>query len=165
MRGVGMKKILTAAAILLMATPAAAEDAPVVLWFTDTLQDVSDKLANLCVDRQSAVVEQDERHVLCQKEVSGAQGVLAQALLGNSYSTSPIYNVRFSLLRDGDLVRVQASQWIELQMAMGQVRRTPLNNKKQRENIVSLLIAKGGSETRPSSTTSEPSAPATAVKP
>ncbi|MDX5984677.1 hypothetical protein [Sphingomonas echinoides] len=127
----------------------AADRGPVQVWFTGEPAEVSDKLANLCADRQAAVVEQDEHHVLCQREVSGAKGIFAQVLLGNSYSTSPQLNIRFALLRDRKSVRVQASQWIELQMAGGQTRRTPLNNREQEDQLLNLLVGLGADENAP----------------
>jgi hypothetical protein len=95
------------------------------------------------------VVEQDDRHLLCQREVSGGRGILAQALLGNSYSTEPQLMIRFAILRDGKSVRVQASQWVELQMAGGQTRRTPLDGRKQRLELENVLIAAGAHNVPP----------------
>ncbi|WP_052742584.1 hypothetical protein [Sphingomonas sp. Ag1] len=134
---------------LLLASPATAEG-PLTVWFKEEPSAVSDKLANLCADRNAAVVEQDDRHVLCQREVSGGKGILAQALLGNSYSTSPVLNVRFSILKDRGAARVQASQWVELQMAMGQTRRTPVDGRKADARLEQSLVAAGGHNVHPS---------------
>jgi hypothetical protein len=135
-------KLIGAALALLPAT-ASAENGPVVVWFQDEPQAVSDKLAILCADKNASVIEQDDRHVLCQREVSGGKGILAQAMLGNSSSTSPQLMIRFAVLRDRKSVRVQASQWVEIQMAGGQTRRTDLNSSKQRSELENTLIAAG----------------------
>jgi len=127
----------------------AAERPPTVVWFEKSLTDTSDVLANLCVDRSAAVVEQDDRHVVCQKEVRGLRGALAQALIGNSYSTSPVLIIRFSILRDGPFARVQASQWLETQMAFGQVRKAELNSAKQSSELMSVLLSTGAHNVRP----------------
>lgn len=147
-------KLAIGSLLLFSASAVSADDGPVVIWFSGEPADVSDKLALQCADRNAAVVEQDDRHVLCQREVSGGRGILAQALLGNSSSTSPKFNIRFSILRDRKAVRVQASQWIELQMAMGQVRRTELTGRKQRAELENVLVGIGGHNVHPDDLTS-----------
>ncbi len=137
------------AALALWAPPALAQAGPVTVWFTEQPQAVSDRLALLCADRNAAVIEQDERHVLCQREVTGGRGILAQAFIGNGSSTSPQLMIRFAILRDGKAARVQASQWVELQMAGGQTRRSDLNDRKQRASLEDLLTGAGGHNVPP----------------
>jgi hypothetical protein len=119
------------------------------MWFYESPPAVSDKLALLCSDRSASVVEQDDRHILCQRPVTGGKGILAQAMLGNSSSTSPQLMIRFSVLKDRNVSRVQASQWIEVQMAGGQVRRTDLNGRKQQEEMSNVLASVGGHDLPP----------------
>lgn len=138
-----MRWKLFLATLALMPATAQADTGPVTVWFTEDMQTVSDKLGILCADRNAAVVEQDDRHVLCQRAVSGGKGILAQTMLGNSSSTSPQLMIRFQILRDGKAARVQASQWIELQSAGGQTRRTELNGSKQRAELEDTLISAG----------------------
>jgi hypothetical protein len=142
-------RITLGGAALAIASPVAAQEGPVVVWFGDPPAAVSDKLAILCADTSASVVEQDDRHVLCQRQVTGGKGILAQALLGNSYSTSPQMMVRFQILRDGTAARVQASQWIELQMAGGQTRRNDLNDRKARASLEEALLNAGGHNAPP----------------
>ena len=146
-----MRHLMSAmgAAAMVSAGPALAETGPVTVWFDGEAPAVSDRLAILCADRNAAVVEQDDRHLLCQREVSGAKGIVAQAMLGNSYSTEPQLMIRFALLRDGKAIRVQASQWIELQMAGGQTRRTALDARKQRQELENVLIGAGAHNVPP----------------
>lgn len=143
---------LLAIAMPMLALPqsaTAADKGPVQVWFALSPSEVSDKLAILCADRNATVIEQDDRHVLCQREVGGGKGILAQVFLGNSSSTSPQLTIRFSILRDGKSVRVQASQWVELQMAGGQVRKMDLRNQKQDAQLQDLLIAQGAHNVPP----------------
>ena len=127
-----------------LASAASAQEGPVTVWFKMKSPDLSDKLAIICADKSASIVEQDDRHVLCQKEVTGGKGILAQALLGNSYSTTPQLMVRFTILKDGEFSRVQASQWIELQMAGGQTRQNEINGQKQRRALEDTLVNAGG---------------------
>lgn len=143
-------RLIIAALGALIAVPAAAQSGPVTVWFAEAGAAVSDKLAILCADRNAAVVEQDDRHVVCQREVKGGKGLLGQALLGNSYSTAPQLMIRFAILRDRDASRVQASQWVELQMAGGQTRRTDVDGKKNRADLENLLIGIGAHNVPPS---------------
>jgi hypothetical protein len=144
-----MRYLVAAVLAATFATPAIAQEGPVTVWFSDEPAAVSDKLALLCADRNATVIEQDDRHLVCQREVSGGKGILAQAMLGNSASTAPQLMIRFALLRDRKAVRVQASQWVELQMAGGQTRRTDLNNRKQRVELENVLIGAGAHNVPP----------------
>ncbi|MET4664941.1 hypothetical protein ABIC17_001851 [Sphingomonas sp. PvP056] len=144
-----MRFSIGCAVALCAAGSASAQSGPVTMWFYETPATVSDKLALLCSDRSASVVEQDERHLLCQRPVTGGKGILAQAVLGNSYSTSPQLMIRFAILKDRSASRVQASQWIEVQMASGQVRRTELNDRKQREELGNVLAAAGAHDLPP----------------
>lgn len=152
-----MKLNVALLALVAIAAPAAAQDGPVVVWFAEPAAEVSDKLAILCADRNATVIEQDDRHVLCQREVSGARSVLGQALLGGSSATPPQLMVRFSILRDGQASRVQASQYVELQMAGGQTRRTDLKDRKQRVQLEETLITAGGHNAPPDELAAPPS--------
>ena len=151
-----MRLTILAASLLVAAQSAAAESGPLMVWFDGTASSTSDKLAILCADRGAAVVEQDDRHVLCQREISGGKGVLAQALLGNSRSTSPQLMIRFAILRDREYLRVQASQWIEVQMSGGQTRRTELNANKNRTDLENLLLRIGAHSNPPSALFGDP---------
>ncbi len=159
LRGTTLEKVLipptargalAAAALILSPFPAAAADkGPVQVWFAEDAATVSDKLALLCADRNATIVEQDERHVLCQREERGAKGVLAQYIYGSRGSTAPQLTIRFSILRDGKNVRVQATQWFEVQSAFGQTRRNPLDDRKQSAQLENLLIGIGGHNVPP----------------
>lgn len=143
-----MKIVLASIAILFSASAFAA-DGPVTVWFQEQGPAVSDRLALLCADFGGEVTDQDDRHVLCRKPMTGGKGILAQALLGNRYSTSPDMMVRFTILKDGSATRVQASQWIEIQMAGGQTRRNDLNGQKQRSDLENALIGVGAHNAPP----------------
>lgn len=142
-------RIALAAIAIFISTAASAEDGPVTVWFDEQGPAVSDKLALLCANFGGEVADQDDRHVLCRKPMTGGKGILAQALLGNRYSTSPDMMVRFTILKDGSATRVQASQWVELQMAGGQTRRNDLNGQKQRSDIENALIGIGAHNASP----------------
>lgn len=151
---------IIATAMVATASPAIAGAGPVQVWFTEDAATVSDKLAILCADRNSSVVEQDDRHVVCQREESS---VLARYIYGSRGSTSPQLTIRFTLLRDGKNTRVQATQWIEVQTAFGQTRRNQLDDRKQSARLEDVLIAAGGHNVPPELLDPKPDDAATAA--
>lgn len=142
----------------LAASAAWAQSPTVTVWFLEPAGQVSDKLALTCADREATVLEQDDRHVLCSRPMTGIAAGYAFGV-GRGSSTPDLF-IRFTLLRDGKSVRVQASQWVENQSALGQFRKTDLNGTKQRQSLEDILIAAGGHNYPPDA---EPVAPADAV--
>lgn len=100
---------------------------PVNMWFYGPAAEASDKLALTCADREATVVEQDDRHVLCEREQAS---VAARFAFSGKGGTTPMLKIRFTLLRDGKDTRIQAAQWIEVQSASGQERRSELDSAK-----------------------------------
>lgn len=117
---------------------------PEVVFSGSNLKTVSAKLAALCADRGILVKEVTETKVVCGGTMSGGDAALAQLVVGNSYSTTPERYVQFTLFPYQGGTRVQAQQWIESQMAFGQVNRQELNSGAQFNNILDALIGIGG---------------------
>ena len=120
-----------------------------IVFFPKAVSNVSERIAGLCFDRNSTVIEQTPTHVLCSRSIDGLQSAVAQVLIGNSYSTPLVLKFRFAIVRSEQYTRVQASQWIETQMAFGQIRAVPLDGRKHVENILGLLEGIGSSRTTP----------------
>lgn len=134
------------ATLAFVATPAlAGQRAPQEAYFADQPADVLAKISSRCMDKNLIVAESDDRHVVCSQTVSGFKGVISQLLIGNSYSTTPEVKYRFQAIPYGGGSRVQFSQWMETQMAFGQLRRVELNNSKQVNETLSALYDLGGS--------------------
>lgn len=112
--------------------------------FLDTTTDrVRDRLVGFCSNNGAMVEEATETQVVCSRTMQGGQAVMAQMIVGNSYSTTPEQKVRFVLSRQPDGVRVVIYQWVESQMAMGQVRRQELNSSNQRNDMQRVLWGMG----------------------
>ena len=101
---------------------------PEAIFDTNDRSTVLDTIANGCADRGYMVTTQTVTHVMCERTMDNLEGIFAQALLGNSYSTTPQMKVRFSTFTTGDKVRVQAQPWIETQMAFGQINREDMRS-------------------------------------
>lgn len=148
-----MKKalsILVAAAAAGVGAPSLAGDGPISMWFAAPPEEVAGLIVNMCAEHEAVVTEQDAYHVICSRQDNSLKGSLAQALIGNSYSTTPELKVRLSLVRQGANTKVIASQWIETVMAFGQVRTSPVTGVKQTAALRDALRSAGGDEVAPS---------------
>lgn len=117
---------------------------PPQAYFAMSPRDVAAKLSGMCMDAGLSVMGADDRQVLCAKEVSGFKGALTQMLIGNSYSTTPTDNIRFQLIPWNEGTRTQVSEWLETQMAFGQVRRVPITGGKATNQWLTVLYRLGG---------------------
>lgn len=104
---------------------------------------VRSKLLDSCSSRGYIVYETTGNQIVCGKTMSGSEAVFAQMLVGNSYSTTPERRVRFIIYQSGNNVKVTVNQWIESQMAMGQIRKQELNSNNQNNSIQQMLFSLG----------------------
>jgi len=129
---------------------------PEALFDTDNKPEVLDRIASGCADRGLYVTSQTGTHVMCERTMDDLGGVFAQALLGNSYSTTPQMKVRFSAFQTGDKVRVQAHPWVETQMALGQIQRADIRTGKTASDIQTFLNDLARPVRRPEQATTSP---------
>ena len=102
------------------------------------------------------------------KELDGDQAILAQLLIGNSYSTTPVGEWAFNLSASGNGIKVLGFGSISTQMAMGQVRRTDMKGNNAWFNAAYSLLERvkqkiEGREQANSVEPSEPGVPSMAV--
>ena len=69
------------------------------------------------------VQEASGNQVVCGKTMEGGDAVLAQLIVGNSYSTTPERKFRFIIYQSGADVKVTAQELIESQMAFAQMQK------------------------------------------
>lgn len=117
---------------------------PEVTFPTRNLALVSEKLVGLCAQKGILVQKSEMNEVICGGTMEGGSAILAQMMIGNSYSTTPSQLVRFTIFPYQSGTRVQAYQWIETQMAFGQVNRSEMNSASQFNSIMQALISVGG---------------------
>lgn len=104
-----------------------------------TVETVKSKLMQGCSAKGVLVQDVQSNSVVCGKTMTGSDAMLATLTMGDSYSTTPERKVRFMIFKDGDNVKVTAQQWMELQMAFGQIRKQDLNANKQRNEMQDFL--------------------------
>jgi hypothetical protein len=151
--------VLTAALVLsacastpkVASTPSGRPEA----YFAEQPANVVGRLSSACLDGGLIVYESGPSHVICGKTMTGFKGALTQALLGNSYSTTPELRARFQAVSVPTGTRVQVMQWVETQMAFGQMQRQELNGGQAFNDAMNLLWRMGG--------TSGPSAAASPI--
>lgn len=117
---------------------------PEAIFTSTSAEDISGRIASACMSQGLMVFDQSNYQVLCGKTMTGGDSVMAQLLIGNSYSTTPEQKIRFAIANTGSGIRVQASQWIETQMAFGQMRRQELNGGKHFNDVQNFLYSIGG---------------------
>ncbi|UXU91427.1 hypothetical protein [Burkholderia sp. S-53] len=104
-----------------------------------TLPDVQNLLIGRCSTAGAMVTETNPNMVICSRTLQGQQAILAQMLLGNSYSTTPVDRIRFVLDSNASDVHVTAYEWVETTMPFGQVNRAELTSNNSRNALQSSL--------------------------
>lgn len=101
-------------------------------------------LSSQCMNRHWTVISSTSTELVCESPMSMGQSILGQMLMGNSYSTPPRRFFRFNVAAVNGVSRVQASGWMELQMALGQTKRTDFTGPEFQNGIMNFLAAAGG---------------------
>ncbi|MDC9594080.1 hypothetical protein [Xenorhabdus sp. IM139775] len=89
---------------------------------------IRDALTTYCNEHGFMVMEATESTILCSKETEGMASIMTQMAIGNSYSTTPVVKLRFSIGEVDKKVKVWADTWVETQMTMGQINQMKLND-------------------------------------
>lgn len=121
-------------------TPSGATE----MLFADDPQKVVGKLSSACIDAQWTVVTSSTNEVVCEAPMNFGQSLMGQLLMGNSYSTPPRRFFKYNVAQVGGVSRVQATGWMELQMAFGQTRRNDFSGPEFHNSAMSFLGNAGG---------------------
>lgn len=101
-------------------------------------------LSGQCMNNRWNVIDSNATSVTCEAPLSAGQSMMGQLLLGNSYSTPPKRFFRFNVVEVEGVSRVQASGWMETQMAFGQVKRVDFDGPPFHNNVMGFMTAAGG---------------------
>ncbi|MCW7764323.1 hypothetical protein [Photorhabdus luminescens] len=112
---------------------------PEGVYTNTTKEAVRDSLVAYCNEKGFMVVESSASSVLCSKETEGGSAILTQLMIGNSYSTTPVGKIRFTIGSVNNSIKVWADMWVETQMAMGQMRQMPITDNKSRNAVQEKL--------------------------
>ena len=114
------------------------------MLFPDKPAAVIGKLSSRCIDVKWTVTSSTSNEVVCEAPLNMGQSIMGQLLMGNSYSTPPRRFFRFNVAEVNGVSRVQASGWMELQMAFGQMKRTDFTGAEFHNGAVNFMSAAGG---------------------
>jgi len=116
---------------------------PEGLFRNADLETIRSKIINGCASYGLMVIESSPNQVICGTTMKGGNAVLAQMAIGNSYSTTPQRKIRFTIYKIETNVKVTAQEWIETQMAFGQVQTSELKSNNQINSVQNFLFALG----------------------
>lgn len=102
------------------------------------------QLTSRCIDVKWTVISSSANELVCESPMNFGQSLLGTMLMGNSYSTPPRRFFRFNVAETAGISRVQASGWMELQMAFGQMKRTEFSGPEFQNNILNFMATAGG---------------------
>lgn len=104
-----------------------------------TQEQVIDAIVQYCNGKGFSIEEQQKNFVICSKQMTGGAAILTQMAIGNSYSTTPQAKARYSVAKYKNGTKVWAEAYAETQMALGQVRKEPLDSNKTRNELQRAL--------------------------
>lgn len=140
-------RVLIAAAIASAAgcasTPSGPPPSPSGIFVGESLQEVTGKLVNLCMNYKYSVAESSNVHVVCEREASAGRDFLYRAFISGSYAEAARERVRFSLAQLPEGIRVFGSATIEAQMPFGQTKKTTMDDAKTLGEIRNALVSAG----------------------
>lgn len=114
-------------------------------YFSTIPDTTSSKIAAGCMNIRGTVHQSTPNMVVCEMPMGMGQQIVAQALMGNSYSTTPQEFIRFNIIPTAKGSRVQAQGWIETTMAFGQKQTTDISSGRAGSQIQQFLYGLGGS--------------------
>lgn len=117
---------------------------PEVTFDTTNIGTVVEKITNRCATKGLLVQSSTPNEVVCGGQISGDDALLATLLMGNAHSTPPEQFIKFTIFKSGSKIRVQAYQWIQTQMAFGQINKQELNGSAQFNQTLTTLVSLGG---------------------
>lgn len=139
-----MKRILYGAVLALTACASAGGQAPasnpVVTIRNYPAADAIAKVSTGCVTGGGQLEQITAQQVVCARPMDGSmRSMLLRALATPSYSTNPVYRIRFSAIEYGGSTTLSANMWAEYQNAYGQTTQIPITNRQELANAQAQL--------------------------
>lgn len=144
-----MKRVF--AALLLLCAACEAPDRvvetpsgrPEGVFKNQSPQQVSDRVAQFCAQRGLAIAQRSSNNVVCQGELTGGDAIMAQMIIGNSYSTTPVATIRTDLFQEGRDTRAYVGTSYSTQMPFGQVNTMQAQGNGDYNGMIMFLQALG----------------------
>ena len=101
------------------------------------------RVASMCLQQGLRVDNHTNNQVVCSGQLQGGEAIMAQVLIGNSYSTTPVGRLTYSFIQEGRDVRAYGQGQVSTQMALGQVNSFDTNGNADFNAITQSLLAAG----------------------
>lgn len=144
-----MKRIAIVAAAVLALAGCTAPQKPLLKQtasgnpegrFTNSSTDqVKNKLVGVCATGGLTVYEASSNQIVCGKLMTGQTAAYAQLIIGNAHSSPPERRVQFTFFQSGPDVTVIGTQWVQTQLALGQVKRVDLDTNGHNNELQEFL--------------------------
>lgn len=100
------------------------------------------EVTNHMLNNQYSIKEESQNRIVFVKQLTGTQGFLTKASLGNAYSSTPESEISFVFTPASGQTRVVSQGFESTQMAYGQVRKASLQDNVGWFNAVSEMLRK-----------------------
>lgn len=110
-----------------------------------SVAEVKNHLVGSCARGGLTLHEASSNKVVCGAIMTGQTAAYAQLLIGNAYSSPPERRVQFTFFQSGPDVTIMGTQWVQTQLALGQIKRVELdtnNHKNELQEFLGKLGAK-----------------------
>jgi hypothetical protein len=112
---------------------------PEVVINTTDREKIKSVIINEFMNAGFTMVSESDYSVVFSKPMEGFGGVMYQAMLGNSYSSSPEWNARINMANTGESTRVLAQAVVRMQNAFGREDVNDMTNGKAGVQLQEIL--------------------------
>ena len=112
---------------------------PEVVINTTDREKIKSVIINEFMNAGFTMVSESDYSVVFSKPMEGFGGVMYQAMLGNSYSSSPKWNARINMANTGESTRVLAQAVVRMQNAFGREDVNDMTNGKAGAQLQEIL--------------------------
>lgn len=120
-----------------------ASGQPEAVFAFSTLQKVNNQLLGLCADWGYIPVSVQQNTIRCSRQTKSGEAINAQMALGGSNVSTPERLLQFTLIENGNSVRVIGQQWYQAQTITGQQRKVIINSNRIKNHLQQTLYNLG----------------------
>jgi len=107
-------------------------------------QKLANKIAARCVEKGDFIITSSASQVKCERRMTEENINWAKAYIGNPYADDIHHYIVYNIVKGNGTTRVQARQWIQLQMPYGQTKRREMNSPEGFNSGIRFLYSMGG---------------------
>ena len=112
---------------------------PEVTIYSTDIAKIRALVINNLMNEGYSVVSDTNYNIVLSKPMDDFGGIMYRALLGNSYYTPPVWNIRISMVTINDHTRVMAQAVVKMQNAYGREETNDMTNGKSGAGLQRIL--------------------------